>query len=60
MILLCEDSVVASAKSEGRTREVEVRAEDCASVAAEFRVSSAQNCVDVPCFEDVGAVAGAD
>lgn len=47
-------------ESRDRTRELEVGVGDCASVTGEFGACSAQNCEDVLCFMDFGAVAGGD
>lgn len=56
VVLSCRDSPVPSARSERRTREGEVEARDCASVAGEFEARSVQECEYVLGFWSTGAV----
>lgn len=60
VVLSYGESLVLSVWSGGRTREVEVGAGNCTSVAGMIAACSMQNCVDALCFPDVGAVAADD
>lgn len=53
-------SLVLSAGSGGRTTKAEVGADDCASVADEYRVCSLHNCEDFFRFGNVGLIAESD
>lgn len=50
VVLSCGESLVLSAESEGRPRDVKVGARDCASVEGGFETCSVQDCENVLCF----------
>lgn len=58
MALSCRKSLVLRLKIGGKTRRVEVGAEDCTLVAGELRACSMYDCDDVLCFEDFGEETG--
>lgn len=59
-MLLCGKGLVLSEGDGSTRRKVEIGGEDCASAGEESRAGSAQDCKDVLCFENFGAVARDD
>lgn len=57
MEVSCEDGVMRTAGIGGRTRKVEVKASDSASVEAESGSCIVRDCKDSFCFKSLGAVA---
>lgn len=60
VVLLCKEDLVVRVGNGSRTPEMQVGAEDCASVRGEFDACFVQDCEEVLCYGDVGAAAGDD